>query len=330
MAQDPLHGVTLEALVTTLVEAYGFDELALRIPIHCFQKDPSIPSTLKFLRRTPWARAKTENFYLFHLRFLRRTASATKARSQGQRAAGADESRADVEHERRQEDIYQDNADGYDALISAEDVDGELTRFLSELVSFDDAVVADIGAGTGRLARLLGESAAQVDLVERAQPMLDVAAKRLEALGRTNHRLFCADARDLPLASATYDVVVAGWVFGHFRHWMPDGWQQEVSKALEEMRRIVKPGGRIIIIETLGTGHETPRFHAPLEEYFSFLEGEGFTRSWIRTDYLFESVDDAADVLETFFGEAMGETVRAAGSARVPECTGIFSTISPQ
>lgn len=71
---DPLEGVTLQAMLTELVEAYGFDELAARIPIHCFQNQPSIPSSLKFLRRTPWARAKVESFYLFHLREQRRRA----------------------------------------------------------------------------------------------------------------------------------------------------------------------------------------------------------------------------------------------------------------
>lgn len=71
---DPLEGVTLQAMLTELVEAYGFDELAVRIPIHCFQNQPSIPSSLKFLRRTPWARAKVESFYLFHLREQRRRA----------------------------------------------------------------------------------------------------------------------------------------------------------------------------------------------------------------------------------------------------------------
>ncbi len=71
---DPLHGVTLEKLVTELVDAYGFPELAARIPIRCFEHEPSIASSLTFLRRTPWARAKVESFYLFHLREQKRRA----------------------------------------------------------------------------------------------------------------------------------------------------------------------------------------------------------------------------------------------------------------
>lgn len=61
---NPLHGITLETLVTRLVEHYGWVELANRIDINCFKSDPSIKSSLKFLRRTPWARAKVEDLYL--------------------------------------------------------------------------------------------------------------------------------------------------------------------------------------------------------------------------------------------------------------------------
>jgi len=63
-AGDPLHGITLKALLTELVEIYGWEELARRIRIKCFAKDPSINSSLKFLRKTPWARNKVEMLYL--------------------------------------------------------------------------------------------------------------------------------------------------------------------------------------------------------------------------------------------------------------------------
>jgi RNA recognition motif-containing protein len=63
-AGDPLHGITLKALLTELVEIYGWEELARRIRIKCFAKGPSINSSLKFLRKTPWARNKVEMLYL--------------------------------------------------------------------------------------------------------------------------------------------------------------------------------------------------------------------------------------------------------------------------
>lgn len=61
---NPLHGITLEMILTHLVEQYGWRELSNRIPIRCFYNEPSIKSSLKFLRRTPWARKSVEDLYL--------------------------------------------------------------------------------------------------------------------------------------------------------------------------------------------------------------------------------------------------------------------------
>lgn len=61
---DPLHGITLEALLNAMVAQYGWAELAKRININCFKSDPSIKSSLKFLRRTPWARKEVEELYI--------------------------------------------------------------------------------------------------------------------------------------------------------------------------------------------------------------------------------------------------------------------------
>lgn len=63
-SRDPLHGITLQVMVEGLVEALGFEELGRQIDIRCFNVDPSVSSSLKFLRRTPWARTKVENLYL--------------------------------------------------------------------------------------------------------------------------------------------------------------------------------------------------------------------------------------------------------------------------
>ncbi|MBB4843625.1 uncharacterized protein (DUF2132 family) [Paucibacter oligotrophus] len=67
-SKDPLHGLTLEAIVTALADYFGWQELGERIAIRCFQSEPSVASSLKFLRKTPWARAKVESLYLFMLR----------------------------------------------------------------------------------------------------------------------------------------------------------------------------------------------------------------------------------------------------------------------
>lgn len=71
-ARNPLHGLTLEAILTALVEGYGWESLGQQINIRCFTSDPSVGSSLRFLRKTPWAREKVESLYLFMLREIRR------------------------------------------------------------------------------------------------------------------------------------------------------------------------------------------------------------------------------------------------------------------
>ena len=63
--RNPLHGVTLEAMVTALQAHFGWAALAQEVPVRCFTSDPSVASSLKFLRKTPWARAKVESLYLW-------------------------------------------------------------------------------------------------------------------------------------------------------------------------------------------------------------------------------------------------------------------------
>ncbi|WP_338416545.1 VF530 family protein [uncultured Sphaerotilus sp.] len=71
--RNPLHGLTLEHIVTTLADHYGWDGLNERVPARCFASNPSVGSSLKFLRQTPWAREKVEGLYLYLQRELRRT-----------------------------------------------------------------------------------------------------------------------------------------------------------------------------------------------------------------------------------------------------------------
>ncbi len=67
-SRDPLHGITLETIVTALVERHGWAEMSRRIPIRCFSNEPSVKSSLKFLRHTPWAREKIEAWYVEDLK----------------------------------------------------------------------------------------------------------------------------------------------------------------------------------------------------------------------------------------------------------------------
>lgn len=229
-------------------------------------------------------------------------------------------------YEDEQARVYAEQAEDYDVLIAAEDADGELRDALMERAPTAGKRVADIGAGTGRLARWVAPAAQHVHLIDRAPAMLEIARRHLAADGLSHKTsIHVGDATALPLADDSVDAALAGWVFGHFRHWMPDGWRRAVDDALEEMRRVVAGGGAMAIIETLGTGYETPREDSGLEPYFEHLEAEhGFRRSWHRTDYVFGDPATAARAMGAFFGEEMAATVQDRRWSRVPECTALF------
>ena len=91
--RDPLHGVTLEAIVNALVARYGWDGLGERIPLRCFTSEPSVASSLKLLRKTPWAREKVEGLYLFMLRENRRAGAGGAAPAPASPGSGSARSR---------------------------------------------------------------------------------------------------------------------------------------------------------------------------------------------------------------------------------------------
>jgi ubiquinone/menaquinone biosynthesis C-methylase UbiE len=224
------------------------------------------------------------------------------------------------------QEIYAKHARRYDQLVNAEDVERRLLPAIQALTPLSGRSILEVGAGTGRISRLLVEAGARVIAYEKSAAMLEVARQHL-ASRADECQLELGDAESLPTPSGWASAAIAGWVFGHFRSWMPEGWRVSIGRALSEMRRALQPVGTIVIIETLGTGREDPLPPTPeLAEYYAWLEREhGFERSDIRTDYLFGSVDEAAEVTGFFFGDDFGRLVRERGWRRVPECTGLWS-----
>ena len=222
--------------------------------------------------------------------------------------------------------IYGTRAREYDELVSREDMDGNLPRALRETVDFRGKTVIELGAGTGRVTRILARLAGRVLAFDRSPHMLEQARANLADEIRGNVRLAEADNRAIPLPDSSAEILVEGWSFGHSVSKEDEDWRKAGEEVLAEARRVVTPGGALILIETLGTGCRTP--HAPgprLPLFFSWLQDEcGFAMKWIRTDYLFESLKKAQELVEFFFGQMVEHEVLATGEVVVPECTGIW------
>ena len=226
------------------------------------------------------------------------------------------------------EDIYAYRATEYHRMIDAEDVDGELLPAIERVTALRDKRILDLGTGTGRLPLLIGGQAGLLIGLDLYRDMLwqNLAQRQLR---RGRWEVVRGDMRYLPFASAWADVVTAGWAIGHMRKWFAGDWQAQVGRVLDEMHRVVTPGGALIIIETLSTGSLTPvPPNAELAEYYDWLEREwDFSRQTIPTDYHFASVDLAVARTEFFFGPEMSARIREHGWARLPEWTGVWGKL---
>ena len=173
--------------------------------------------------------------------------------------------------------IYATQAAKYDGMVSCEDYQGNLWTALRNIRDFSGLNVVDVGAGTGRITRLLAPYAKWITAVDISHHMLKQA---------NLHETAVADACHLPFKNSTVDVAIAGWALGHSVGWYPETWKSVIGQAIASMQRILRPGGSLILIETMGTGTETAVApHAGLAAYYSWLENDlGFAHTTIPTD----------------------------------------------
>ncbi len=222
------------------------------------------------------------------------------------------------------ETIYRQFPETYEALVAHEDYQANLAGALRGLIPGDGEYVVDIGTGTGHVARLLAGATHTA-----SRPPID----RCRCCAPPP-RLLRAGLPGWPPTTASSPCGPVGPIW-----WWPAGvsgipWHGTGMTGpgrsiapWERCVRIARPGGTLAVIETLGTGRETPL--APTQElanYYLWLEDEhGFERRWMRTDYLFEDAAQAERLIRFFFGDEMGDAVKTAGLRMVPECTGMWS-----
>jgi ubiquinone/menaquinone biosynthesis C-methylase UbiE len=222
--------------------------------------------------------------------------------------------------------IYSGKALPYHELVVREDVEGNLPAALRDIVDLSGRTVVEMGAGTGRVTKIVAAAAARVLAFDRSPHMLDRAREYLADEVMRCVTLAAADNDAIPLPNGSADAVIEGWSFGHTVTRTEAGWKDRAEVLLAEAARLLRPGGTMIIIETLGTGARIPSPPGTiLPRYYAWLEQErGFTARWIRTDYLFESLDKARELVEFFFGSMVPHEIRPDGTVLVPECTGLW------
>jgi ubiquinone/menaquinone biosynthesis C-methylase UbiE len=224
----------------------------------------------------------------------------------------------------QQRKIYQSEGDRYEALISREDYQANIPRAIEEIIQVNGLDILDLGAGTGRLTLLLAPRARSIRAFDASAEMLRVCRERLVKSGLSNWQVQVADHRLLPVQDRSADLVVSGWSVSYLSVWDPENGRAELDKWLAEMKRVLRRDGTIILFESLGTGNEEPIRLEHVESTYQWLDANGFDNRWIRTDYLFESVDEAADLAGFFFGEEMAEQIRENRGVSLPECTGVW------
>lgn len=223
------------------------------------------------------------------------------------------------------QDIYNNKAAQYERLIEREDRAKNISPMLTSIKPHKNLTVVELGAGTGRLTRIMVPEAKLLVAFDQSAHMLSVASEKLHK--KFNWALGVADNQQLPIKSGAADLVVAGWSLGHNTGWHPDDWKERIKTTVDEMERITADGGTTMIFETLGTGYVRPHIPTPaLEAYYTYLQEErGYIRTWIRTDFEFETVEEAEELLGFFFGDDLLKRFENKEELRLlPECTGIW------
>lgn len=226
----------------------------------------------------------------------------------------------------RSKHIYRHRAADFERLVAREDFQGNLFAALNDIRPLDGLDVVEFGAGTGRLTRMLSVQVRQIHAFDIERAMLAEARVNMLKSGMSNWSLAQADNARMALAPGCADLVIEGWSFGHSMHWHRADGLRQVDAMLAEMRRILRPGGVAILIETMGTGQRRPvapsRALSTLYDYWRDVHR--FQYRWIRTDFHFASPAEADELLRFFFGDHDAAAWLSPGQVIVPECTGIW------
>lgn len=221
-------------------------------------------------------------------------------------------------------DIYSTEALKYQALVSREDYQGNLLPSILAIDPLRGKNVLELGAGTGRITCQIAPLARKITASDISHHMLGIGRACLASLGLANWYCSLESHTTLPFMNDCADVIIAGWSFCYAAIGAVDNWQGGLEKALSETARVLRPGGKLILIESLGTGFESPNRPDVLKNYLEYLDKDGFSSTWIRTDYLFTDFEEARELTSFFFGEDPLPMWEGENGVIIPECTGLW------
>lgn len=219
-------------------------------------------------------------------------------------------------------EIYSQQAKQYDLLISRQTNVDEVLKIIQSPQGLD---IIDMGAGTGRFTCKLAPEAKSIRALDVSSAMLEVIESKMKRAGLTNYRTQTADHRQLPVEDHSADLVVSGWSICYLGSSNLPNWEENINQVMTEIKRVLRPNGTAIILETMGTGTEKPNPPAFLKDYYGLLESKyGFSHTVIRTDYQFFSSNEAEELTRFFFGDSLANRVAEQGLVHLPECAGVW------
>ncbi|NGZ77678.1 class I SAM-dependent methyltransferase [Saccharibacillus alkalitolerans] len=219
--------------------------------------------------------------------------------------------------------IYRNQADAYEYMIGRQP---EVLPWIEEIRPVEGLDILDLGAGSGRIAGVVADRAKSLVCTDASAQMLELLNRKLTAKGTARTwRTIEADHRKLPIPDRSVDLAVSGWSICYLADSDLEEWERNLKTVMAELERVLRPGGTIIVFETMGTGTETPDPPGFLTSYYEALERDyGFGHRTVRMDYDFADVEEAKACTGFFFGEELTEKIERNGWATVPECAGIW------
>ncbi|KHF37981.1 class I SAM-dependent methyltransferase [Halalkalibacter okhensis] len=218
--------------------------------------------------------------------------------------------------------VYKKQTELYDQMVSKQP---SLLKVIEELTPINQLDVIDMGAGSGRLTDILAPHVKSILALDSSAEMLKLVGEKLKDNTSLSYKTQVADHRKIPAENESADLVVAGWAICYLGSSNVENNKHNIETVMKEIMRVLRTKGTVIIFETMGTGYKTPNPPEFLKQYYSLLENEyGFSHKWIRTDYQFDSLQQADELTRFFFGDALADRVVKENLITLPECAGVW------